>query len=241
MNPRNQVACAWAGFVGIAFILVGLIVGDYLPPPQASDTAEQVAEFYRESEDRIRAGTFIGLLATGGWGSLVAVTWVQMRRIEGPRPVLTALQVVSGAMTYVLLVGFWTFLSVAVFRPGRSPELTQALHDIGWFFLVLAVMPVASQALATGLLILGDDRPEPVFPRWLGHFGIWTAVILVPGAGLIFFKDGPMAYHGIVPFWAPLFAFGAWVAVLSWGCRRAALLEAAGPVGPVGDPVPLPT
>lgn len=228
MNTRTQVACAWAGFVGISLTLVALIVADCLPPPAADTSAQELAQFYRDNADRIRVGAAIGLLATAGWGALVAVAWVQLQAVESRRPVLSALQGVSGAVTYAALVLTWTVLAVAAFRPERSPDSTQLLNDLAWFCLLFTVTAPATQAIATGCAILGDRAPAPLFPRWLGYLGLWSGVLFVPGVVLVFFKDSLFAYHGIVPFWIPLLAFGAWVIALSWGCRRAALAEPAG-------------
>ncbi len=227
MNKRAQVACAWAGFLGIALTLVALIVADFLPPPAAGDSAEELAAFYRDNADRIRAGAFLGVLAQGGFGALVAVTWVQLRDLQTRRPVLAALQGIAGAVTYVALLMTFTCIGVASFRPERSPETTQLMHDLAWFCLLFTVMAPATQAVAAGLAILGDTAANPVFPRWLGYLGVWAGISFVPGVALIFFKDGLFAYEGVVPFWIPLLAFGGWVSALSWGCRRAALVAPA--------------
>ena len=227
MNSRAQVACAWAGFLGIALTLVALIVADFLPPPAAVDSAEELATFYRDNADRIRTGAFLGVLATGGFGALVAVTWVQLRDAQTRRPVLAALQLVAGAVTYVALLMTFTAIGVASFRPERSPETTQLMHDLAWFCLLFTVMAPASQAIAAGLAILGDTGANPAFPRWLGYLGVWAGISFIPGVALDFFKDGLFAYERVVPFWIPLLAFGAWVSALSWGCRRAALAEPA--------------
>jgi hypothetical protein len=226
MNTRSQVACAWAGLVGVVLILVALLIAGYIPPPRADAAPAELANFYRGHAFTIRLGLLIAMLATAGWAALVAVVWVQLSRIEGPRPVMAALQAVAGATCYVLLTLFVVLLAAAAFRPERAPEGTQLLHDIGWFMVFLAAVPFVLEALATGVAILGDHSVQPVYPRWLGHLGVWVAVVLAPGAALLFFHSGPFAYDGIISYWIPLFAFGLWMAALAWGALRAARIEA---------------
>ncbi|MGQ0466444.1 MAG: hypothetical protein ACT4QG_14110 [Sporichthyaceae bacterium] len=73
MNTRAQVACVWAGFLGIGLTLVALITADLLPAPAAGDSAEQIAAWYRDNTDRIRTGAVLGVVSTAGWGALIAV------------------------------------------------------------------------------------------------------------------------------------------------------------------------
>jgi len=229
MNRRSQAACAWAGLVGAALILAGLLVADYLPPPRASWTTAHIAHFYRDETDRIRAGLLLLLLASCGWGTLVSVVSVQLARIEGRRPVLAVLQGVSGAATYVLIVLYGTILAAAAFRPERPAEDTQLLHDTGWFMAFLAAPPFVVQALAVGAAILVDRSARPVYPRWLGYLGLWVALLLLPGTILLFFHTGPFAYHGIISYWIPLFAFGGWMLALSVGALLAARADTDAP------------
>lgn len=227
MNTRSQAACAWAGLIGVVLILVAMVLAGYLPPPRADATPAEIAGFYRGGTFAIRLGLLIGLFGMAGWATLVSVVWVQLNRVEGPRPVMASLQAVAGTACYVFLTLFIVLLAAAAFRPERAPESTQLLHDIGWFMAFLAAVPFVLQALAAGVAILGDRSERPVYPRWLGYVGVWVAVLLAPGDVLLFFHTGPFAYDGIISFWIPLLAFGGWMALLSWGALQAARAEAA--------------
>lgn len=35
--------------------------------------------------------------------------------------------------------------------------------------------------LCMGLAILGDKRPEPILPRWLGYTMVWLTLLFIPG------------------------------------------------------------
>jgi hypothetical protein len=78
MNARSQVACAWAGLVGVVLILVALLIAGYIPPPRADAAPAEIAGFYRGHAFMIRLGLLIAMLATAGWAALVAVVWVQL-------------------------------------------------------------------------------------------------------------------------------------------------------------------
>lgn len=237
MNTRSQVACALAGLIGFLLILPAFIIADYFVPPKADWTAQEFADFYGGETDRIRIGCLILLVAVVGWGTMIAVVTVQMLRFEGKRPVLAALNAVSGTAVFMLLVLFATFLTAAAFRPDRDPDVTQALHDVGWFMAFLAAPVFCTQAISVGAAVLGDRSAKPVYPRWFGYLGLWVAVLLLPGTLLLFFHDGPFAYHGLISYWIPLFVFGGWMAAQSFCALMAAQAEAKTEAG-VRESVP---
>jgi hypothetical protein len=214
MNKRQEAACAVAGLVGVVLILVGLIIAKYLPPPKANWSTAHFASFYAGDTHRIRLGILLMLVATCGWATLMAVVTAQLSRAPGG-DTMAWLNAMAGAATYVLLVLFATILGAAAFRPTRSGAETQLLHDLGWFMAFLAAPPFVVQAGAVGIGVLSDRSEKPVYPRWLGWLGIWTALLLAPGTILLFFHSGVFAYHGLISYWIPLFAFGGWMAAMS--------------------------
>ena len=238
MNTRSQVACAVAGLLGFLILLPAFLIADYFIPPDAGWTPEQFAEFYGENHDRLRVGLLMLIVAVTGWGTLIAVVAVQMLRFEGRRPVLTALHAVTGTTVYVLLNLFAVFLVAAAFRPERAADSIQLMHDVGWFMAFLAAPVFCTQALAVGCAVLGDrGSATTVYPRWLGYVGIWVAILLLPGTLLLFFHDGPFAYHGVISYWIPLFTFGGWMAAQSWCALRAAQSEAKAQIAAPPEPV----
>ncbi|MBA3745369.1 hypothetical protein [Sporichthya sp.] len=237
MNTRSQIVCGLAGIIGVLIILPAFIIADYFVPPDADWTPEQFADFYSGETDRIRAGLLMLLIAVVGWGTVVSVITVQMLRYEGKRPVLTVLFAVSGITTYVLLTLFGVFLTAAAFRPERSGEDIQLLHDVGWFMAFLTAPAFATQAFALGAAVLGNRSANPVHPRWFGYLNLWIGVLLLPGVLLLFFHTGPFAYHGVISYWIPLFTFGGWMAGMGLVAVMAAQAEAKSEAA-VMEPVP---
>jgi hypothetical protein len=229
IDTRGQAACAWAGFAGIGVLFVGMLLAGYIPAPPADLGADQLAALYRDHTFPIRLGLLLMIIGCAGWAAVVSAFWVQSRAIGDGRSSLRALHLVTGAATYVFLSLFAVLLAGAAFRPERAPEVTQALHDIGWFMAFLAAVPFVTQALAAGLVVLADRGPDPVYPRWLGYAGLWVALLLAPGDILLFFHTGPFAYHGIISYWIPLFGFGGWWILLAVGVLRRARAATGAP------------
>src|SRR5262249_1555138 len=139
---------------------------------------------------------------------------------------LTILFAISGTATYVLLSLFGVFLAAAAFRPDRSPDSIQLLHDVGWFMAFLAAPVFSAQAFALGVAVLGDRSTSPVPPRWFGYLNLWVGLLLLPGTLLMCFHSGPFAYHGVISYWIPLFTFGGWMAALGLVGVMTAMAEA---------------
>ncbi|MHB8693131.1 MAG: hypothetical protein ACYDHH_17985, partial [Solirubrobacteraceae bacterium] len=150
-----------------------------------------------------------------------AVVAVQMRRIERDAPVLSLTQFAAGTGGILLFLMEAIFWSVAAYRPNRDPQITLVLNDIAWFFTVMPVALIIVQALTIGIVIL-SDRTEVVFPRWLGYFNMWVAVLYIPGGTIIFFKNGPLAWNGVLAFWVPASVYSSWFVTMAIHTARAA-------------------
>ena len=165
----------------------------------------------------------LGSTLTIPWGLAVAVI---TRRIETGIPMFTYMQVACVGIALPLAVLLPTVWGVAAFRPDDvAPDITRMLHDLGWFLYLFTWPPFAVWCVAIGLPILGDKRPEPVFPRWVGFFNLWVAVLEAPAGLLIFFKQGPFSYNGIICFYLPSIVYFAWICVMTSTVIKAANRE----------------
>ena len=75
-----------------------------------------------------------------------------------------------------------------------------------------AVGTIVVQNLCLAVSIYLDERPDPIFPRWVAHFNIVIAVLVVPSAFSIVHKSGPLAWDGTVVH-AALVTFAAYIVV----------------------------
>ena len=113
-------------------------------------------------------------------------------------------------LEFIYMVFFW---QVATFRVDRSPEIVQTLNDMAWIQFVGLTSTATVQAVAMGVAMLGDRGRRTVFPRWAGYFNLWCAALFTPGCVNVFFKDGPLAWNGLLAWYLPVAVFGLWVVV----------------------------
>ena len=222
---RMQRRCLWAGPVFLAVFFGGIIIAGWLPPLSANLSAQQVASIYVHDADRIRMGAVLIGMSGMFQGIWCVVMSIQLRRIEGDRPLLTYLQLIAGGVGILVVVIPAFVFGAAAFEPTRDPEITKALHDFGWLTMVGIGWPTVLQCLAVAGAVLTDSRETPVFPRWFGWFNIWTILGLIPGPFLFFFHTGPFAWNGVATFWLPGSVFGLWFGVWFVVLRRAIAQE----------------
>lgn len=219
-NIKAQWVSLWTGpVVGLVLLVAAVAFPGFRPPMSPTMPADQVASFYADHTSWIRfsQATFnlCGILILPFFMVIV----VQMKRMKNQSHVfaycyLTA--VVSGATIFALSN---IFFLVAAFRPDRSPDLIMLLNDLAWIVLIAPVGMVVSQFVLLALAVYFDDRTDPVFPRWVGHFSLITAAAMVPAAGAAVFRTGPLAWDGLLSFWLRNGAFAVFVIVMFFVLR----------------------
>jgi hypothetical protein len=222
VNTRTQLIFTWCAPIAVVVILVGFWpIAGYLPPPSASSTADQIAAFYRDHAASIRLGLVITFAGCAAWGPLVAVITRRMLEIRPRNVTLVCGQLGAGIAAWGFLLVPLIVLVVAAFRPERSAETTQTLHDLGWMLLIMPFVPFAVQNACLGWAILQDRGAPPALPRWVGYFNLWAALSFIPGGVIALFKTGPLAYDGVFGFWIPLSIFFVWLLVMPFSLHRA--------------------
>jgi hypothetical protein len=222
LSIRNQLMAAWC--VPVAMVLFGLSLvslAHFVPPPAPTLSAEEVAAFFHEHSVGIRIAMTLLLFSGTLLAPITAVYSVLIRRIEGAPPILTYTQLITGTVALVLFIPPAICWTVAAYRPERAVAEILLLNDLGWFFFIMTVPPGILQVLVLGLAILQDRRRSPLFPRWLGYFNLWAAVLFIPGGVVSLFKTGPFAWNGLIAFWIPVAVFGAWWIIMFVMCLKA--------------------
>jgi hypothetical protein len=102
----------------------------------------------------------------------------------------------------VLGAGAW---ALAIFRidESLSPEMARLLFDLGNFSFATYWVTLASLLLANSVVTIRDGA----FPRWLGWYGVITAITLLIGR---IFWDLP---SGVI--FVPYMLFSLWLIVTS--------------------------
>jgi hypothetical protein len=221
MTKSIQLGMAWCGGIFVAVFFSGLVIAGFFPPIPPSHSAAEVAHQYQQHADAIRSGCVIMMIAVGFSLPFSAVISTQLARIEGRWTPLCYTQLAAGAVGMVAATFPLFFFIAASFRPGRNPEVTQALNDIGWIPFIINWPPAVCQAGAVAVAVLADRRPDPVYPRWIGYFMLWACIAFTGSSLLPFFKHGPFAWNGLFSFWLAATFFGSFFLVMTWGTIRA--------------------
>jgi hypothetical protein len=212
----TQKACAWCGSLVVLSCLLGLAVfAHFAPPPAATMTDVEIGAVFRDHTTGIRIGMMLMVFGAALLGPFVAVISAHMRRVEGPRPTLSYLQLMLGACFIMEIIFPCMAVQTAAYRPERMDVVQQVLNDWGWLTFFGVASTAFVQCVIIGALILQDRRATPVFPRWSGYFNIWVGLMFTPGTVVVFFKSGPLSWTGLFIFWLPFFAFFAWLIVMT--------------------------
>lgn len=215
MHTKGQFILLWtAPVAGVLFLIAYLMFPGFSPPMSPEMTPEQVAEFFRENSSGILGVVIFCNLIGASLVPLFATVAVQMLRVINSSPVFAYTYIICvgiGMTAFVLADYCW---GVAVFRPDRDPQLISLLNDMAWFFFIAPVGLLIVQNLSLALSIYLDANPQPVFPRWVAHFNVVTAILLVPGAFAFLHKTGPFAWDGSLSFSLRLITFALYVAVM---------------------------
>jgi hypothetical protein len=215
MNLRSQRLAAWTGPLFCLLFAIGMVgLARFIPPPRADASLADVVRLYAEHTDRLRAGLVLMMIGAGFQASWGAAITTQLKRIEGAHSPMSWTNLACTAANVLVVTLPVMIMIAAAFRPERSPEITQALQDLAWILFVMVFPPVMVQNLAIATAVLGDAT-QRVYPRWVGYFNAWCAVLLLPAVLLPFFRSGPFAWQGILEFWLAGTVFFGWVVVMT--------------------------
>ncbi|WAJ43314.1 hypothetical protein OK015_19120 [Mycobacterium sp. Aquia_216] len=204
-----QRFCAFSGIICVLLFFGGFVAAGFLPPLSPGMSAAQIAAHYRAHTSGIRLGAGLIFLSSMFYVWFTAVISGQMRRIPGVHPTVVNASLAAGAFAGVTFLVPALMFAVTAFRPDRSPDATLMLNDMSWIMLVMPWTPFMPQYLSFAFAILSDQRPQPLFPRWLAYFNIWVELMFTPATVLPFFKSGPFAWNGLFVFWMPATVFTA--------------------------------
>ncbi len=226
-NLRAQQVVLWStpAVAAILLVLFAAFPG-FFPPMSPNMTAPQVAEFYRDHTAMIR----FSMVGFNLCGILIVPFFVlilaRMQRMRGQSHIFAfsyLSAVVAGATLFALSD---IFFAVAAFRTDRSADLIQLLDDLAWIFFIAPIGMLVAQFVLLALAVYFDDDRDPVFPRWVAHYSLVTAVLMAPSAGAAVLRDGPLAWNGLVSFWVRNIAFAAFVVVMFFVLRSSYRREA---------------
>ena len=213
----GEVILLWTlPFVGALWLSVFLLFPGFVTPMSPTMSAEEVAAFYRDPQNlpRIRYSMIIFNWFAVGLIPILALIVLQIRRMAHRTPIFSyaIIACAGGGPTIFLLADlFWL---LAAFRPERDPQLTMLLNDFAWVTFASQVGFLVAQSAILALAIYLDDQVRPVFARWVAHFNVVIAALLLPAAFVGLAMEGPLAWDGLLTFWVRNAAIGVWIVVM---------------------------
>jgi Domain of unknown function (DUF4386) len=214
MDRRIQLLCAWCGPAFLLLFVFGFwVIAGLVPPPSGTDSATQIADFYRSNADQLRVGMLLLLIGAPLFIPFNVLLALQLKRSDPRVGALANIQLLCGVVTMLEVLLPVVLIATAAFRPDRSPETTQLLNDSAFTILIWAFSAPALEFAAIGLAILWDRSERPLFPRWAGYVDLAVAAIFAAGAPALFVKGGAFGWDGAIAFWAVFASFGVWVSV----------------------------
>ena len=141
---------------------------------------------------------------------------IMLSRIEGRHPLWSFTTAVCGV--FISLIVFFNCCAwiVAAYRPEYGADVIQSWYDWAWFAFLLGWIYLSLEMVATAIVELMDDRPQPMIPRWFTWLTLGGALSIVTAAGPAFFTSGPFAYHGLLAFYMPVAVWGAYISGTTW-------------------------
>ena len=238
MSTSAQRVFAWSGIVFANVFFIGMLLAQILPPHSPLDSAHDVANHWNDNPDLQRLGIFLMMIAAGFTAPFGAVVSVYLKRMC-PDGAYSNLQLL-GAATGVVAILVPTFMFAAeAFRPDQRPDdVFLAINDMAWIPFVMNYPPALMQTMAVGFATLEQKGPNPLFPRWVGYYNLWTGFLFLPGGLILWFKHGAFAWNGALAFWLVAVAFGAWFVVMTVVLLRAIKRTAAEEATAAPKPAP---
>jgi len=202
--------------LGTIWLSAFLLFPGFVHPMSPTMSAEQVAAFYRDPENlpRIRYSMIVFNWFAVGLIPILALIVLQMRRMAHRTPIFSyaLIACAAGGPTIFLMANlFWL---LAAFRPERDPQLTLLLNDLAWVTFSSQVGFLIAQSVILALAIYLDRQARPVFARWVAHFNLVVAALLIPAAFVGTAMTGPIAWDGLLTFWVRNAAIGLWIVVM---------------------------
>lgn len=214
-SERAQKVLLWWGLA--MMVIYGLVLRflfHMLPPPSATWSPAEIAQFYSDHSGSIKVGAVIASWTSAFMLPIAIVIVVQMSRHEKGRTVWSYAAGAGGAMMSIFLVLPPLFWGVAAFTPSRAPEITATMHELA--MLTLVTTDQYFVFLWVGVIVIclvPNSVVHSPFPRWFAYFTAWVALMFEVGAVAFLTRTGPFSWNGLLVFWSPLSLFGAWIIV----------------------------
>jgi MFS family permease len=198
----------WERFGGLAglvfvilFVISAFIAGQ---PPEPTDAARKIHEFYEDHERALKAGAFLSGVGAIAFLWFLGSLWSTLRRQR-----LATVAAGGGVLTLAFALASSAITSTTALRIGElAPRQAKFFHTLQAVVITMAAFSIAALVAATSIAALRAK----VFPAWLGWAGAVLALAwLAAGVGVASERSAVFNY-GFVVFLVWL----VWVLVISF-------------------------
>ena len=218
----SQKLGLYSNWIFVALTAVGWLgIAHFWAPARADLSLEETKTWFTETHHpAVIVGLTLFYIAAGFLTQGSVAFGIMLAKIEGRWPLWSLTTAVCGI--FISLIVFFNACAwiVSAYRHESEASVLQAFSDWAWFAFLLGWIYLAIEMLATAVVELMDDRPEPMVPRWLTWLTIAGGLTVFMAAGPAFFKSGPFAYHGLLAFYIPVVVWGVYIALTTWYMLR---------------------
>src|SRR4051812_38974184 len=203
MTKKRHMVCINCISVAMTLITAAFVLSHVLPPASPAQSAQTVAEYYRTHTTQLRIGAILGLVGAVFYAPFSAAVAYEVKRMTRSDEA-TYVQLILGVFATLCLFLPWSFFAAAAFRPERPAEVLHAMYDLAWLPLYMFSTTFALQLAFLAWAMLSDRRARPTFPRWFAFYSVFAGLAQSLGVLVVLEKDGPLAWNGVIAYWAPL-------------------------------------
>lgn len=214
IDPVVMRGLVWSGLALVAFTAVGFgWLMHMIMPPSPEDSAAQTLAWVAEHQTSILIGALVVTFFWAFWVTWCAPLIVYIRRMERV-PVLTFAALANagaGGAIITMIAVSWTMMAYRA----ENELIVQAFHDLGWFLFLYTWPGFGVFMWIVAVAIFRDRNHEQVLPRWVAWYNVYAGFAMAPASFMGLFKDGPLAWDGVLTFWLVVIDFFAWMVVMS--------------------------
>lgn len=200
---------------GIFFLLCG-----WFPPHDPTWTPAELQNFYHNNLTRLTIGTLGAMVVIALYIPFYA-TVSKILEYKMKMPLLGRIQNYASIQAGMFVFLMFLCWGIAIYRPERNPEITQAFNDWGWFMAWWTVNTTEIQFLAWAAAILFCKSANQLYPRWLGYFLLFTFFAQTFAWCIPAMKTGPFAYNGVMLFYVMALGYGVQVVISAYQTVKA--------------------
>jgi hypothetical protein len=233
-DPKRELWFTWYSTVAFysLYTVVFFLLTRTQPPGKPWLDPHQTVDWLADRHWGLLVG-FALIFVLGGWSATaIALIAYSIRRMSVSRAfaysylVLYLIAAVPGFLFICIA------MTVGALRPERGAEAQQWLYDLGFlsFSGTMGVFLIGSLIWMAAILL---DK-NGVFPRWFGYLNLCNALTEVVIAPSWIFRNGVLAWNGVIAWWIDVVVFGIYTGVFIYLLRLVILRDDFG-TGPLPE------